>query len=267
MGNARALYEITRDYRGWARSFHAGAHSRRTAERNTAFLLPHLRPGMRLLDVGCGPGSITEGLAAAVAPGPAIGLDISRLALSGTRSFVRIQADAAGLPFCDETFDAVLLHAVLQHVPAPLDVLHEVRRVLRTGGVVGVADADFESAVSWPRNADLDRAAELIARTRSHPRIGKTLRSLLHETGFVGVEASVVAAVRGDERAVSAEASFWAAYFEAQPFVAWVVANGWASAAAMSAIAVAWRAWGVDPGAFSATLWCQAVGRVPGGAA
>ena len=43
--------------------------SQRTAETDAAYLLPHLRPGMRILDVGCGPGSISVGLAAAVAPG------------------------------------------------------------------------------------------------------------------------------------------------------------------------------------------------------
>src|SRR5216110_3547151 len=60
-------------------------HGRRTAEEAAAFLLPELRPGMRLLDVGCGPGSITRGLAERVAPGEVIGIDLSRETLAAAR--------------------------------------------------------------------------------------------------------------------------------------------------------------------------------------
>src|SRR6478672_5437242 len=58
-------------------------HAQRTADEAAAFLLPHLRPGMRLLDVGCGPGSITRGLAAAVAPAEAVGIDPDAAAIDG----------------------------------------------------------------------------------------------------------------------------------------------------------------------------------------
>ena len=58
-------------------------HAERTADSHAAFLLPHLRPGMALLDLGCGPGSITVGLAAAVAPGPTTGMAWTRV-VTGT---------------------------------------------------------------------------------------------------------------------------------------------------------------------------------------
>src|SRR5689334_4689702 len=60
-------------------------HAQRTADEAAAFLLPSLRPGMRLLDVGCGPGSITRGLAERVAPGEVIGLDLSKDTLEDAR--------------------------------------------------------------------------------------------------------------------------------------------------------------------------------------
>lgn len=66
----------TTDYETWARAFHGHAFLRRWAERNAAFLLPHLTGGQRLLDVGCGPGTITQGLAARTAPGQAVGIDV-----------------------------------------------------------------------------------------------------------------------------------------------------------------------------------------------
>src|SRR5207244_13106415 len=60
-------------------------HAQRTAEEAAAFLLPELRPGMRLVDVGCGPGSITRGLAERLAPGQVVGLDLSRETLDTAR--------------------------------------------------------------------------------------------------------------------------------------------------------------------------------------
>src|SRR5262249_6006705 len=91
-------------------------HPQRTADAQVAFLLPHLTPGMRLLDVGCGPGSITRGLAERLAPAQVIGIDLSREALDGARR----DATARGLGnlqyeegsvyqlrFADASFDVV----------------------------------------------------------------------------------------------------------------------------------------------------------------
>src|SRR5437879_12678863 len=98
-------------------------HALRTAEEAAAFLLPELRPGMRLLDVGCGPGSITRGLAEHLAPGQVIGVDLSRETLDGARR----DAEARGvanrryeygsvyeLPFADGTLDVPAPHQVLR---------------------------------------------------------------------------------------------------------------------------------------------------------
>src|SRR5262249_54126262 len=68
-------------------------HGQRTAEEAAAFLLPELRPGMRLLDVGCGPGSITRGLAERLVPGEVVGVDLSAETLAGARA----EAAARGL--------------------------------------------------------------------------------------------------------------------------------------------------------------------------
>src|SRR5688500_7195972 len=118
------------DYDRYMAARHRPAHGRRTASRWAAFLLPHLRPGMRLLDLGCGPGSITVGLGV-----DAIGVDIAPVPIDGVPVAA---ADAAALPFGDGSFDALYANAVLQHVPDPLAVLVEARRVARPGAVVGV---------------------------------------------------------------------------------------------------------------------------------
>jgi ubiquinone/menaquinone biosynthesis C-methylase UbiE len=89
----------------------------RTAAKEGAFFLPYLRPGMRLLDLGCGPGSITLGLAEAVAPGEVVGVDLQpsqvaqAQALSAARGVKNVRfevADVYRLPFPDGSFDAVL---------------------------------------------------------------------------------------------------------------------------------------------------------------
>src|SRR5690606_26398226 len=102
-----------------------GQHARRTAERDAAFLLPHLRPGLRLLDVGCGPGTITTGLALTVAPGEVVGIDPVESVIEEARSHaageglsnLRFEvASAYALPEPDASFDAAYMHQVLQHV-------------------------------------------------------------------------------------------------------------------------------------------------------
>jgi SAM-dependent methyltransferase len=105
----------------------------------------------RLLDVGCAEGV----LRAAMGPGPlVIGLDTSAVLLRAHPAPV-VQADAAHLPFADDSFDAVTAVNVLYHLPDPLVALREARRVLRAGGaLVATAiarDDSPELAPFWTR--------------------------------------------------------------------------------------------------------------------
>ena len=130
---------------------------RRTAGDSAAYLLPQLKPGLSLLDVGCGPGSITADLAAVVAPGPVTAIDIFDDVLDAARaeaarraasnvSFVR--ADVHKLDCPDDAFDVVHAHQVLQHVADPVQALREMRRVCRTGGIVAARASDVTMAVA-----------------------------------------------------------------------------------------------------------------------
>ena len=116
------------------------SHTWRTAENSSAYLLPHLRPGQRLLDVGCGPGTITADLALLVAPGEVVGIDaapdVVAQAAEHARSLglenLRFEvADLFALGFPDASFDVIHLHQVLQHLEDPVAALVELRRVLR----------------------------------------------------------------------------------------------------------------------------------------
>jgi 2-polyprenyl-3-methyl-5-hydroxy-6-metoxy-1,4-benzoquinol methylase len=103
-------------------------HARRTAQDSAAFLLPHIQPHHKILDVGCGPGTIAADLAALVPQGSVIAVDAVESVLqqastyAASRNLTNISfqtVDANDLPFPDDTFDIVYCHQLLQHVKDP----------------------------------------------------------------------------------------------------------------------------------------------------
>lgn len=148
------------------------SHRWRTAENSAAYLLPLLAPGMDVLDVGCGPGTLTTDLAARVAPGRTVGVDLSSGAVEQARAHARQQGvgnvsfrvgdfRSAGLPVA--SFDVVHAHQVLQHLVDPVRALEAMAELARQGGIVAARDADY-SAMTWaPADDRLDRWLELVA--------------------------------------------------------------------------------------------------------
>src|SRR5258708_40060795 len=109
---------------------------------NGAFFLPHLRPGVSVLDCGCGPGTITRDIARHVAPGRVVGLDFSAdqiaaaAADAGTQGIANVefrQGSDYALPFEDSIFDAVFSHALLEHLTEPGKDTAELSRQFKTG--------------------------------------------------------------------------------------------------------------------------------------
>jgi ubiquinone/menaquinone biosynthesis C-methylase UbiE len=240
---------------------HRPAHAGRTAGSHAAFFLPYLRPGMALVDLGCGPGSITVGLAAAVAPGPTAGVDLDPALPAGAAGVTLVRADAHDLPFPDATVDAVFASALLQHLPDPLPALREARRIARPGAVIGVTDIDASCYLIAPADHWLTAAFEVNAKLRAgSPQTGRQLRGLLHEAGFRRCVAQARAFHHGDPAETNALAEFNASWFTTPEVVARVVAGGWATAEDMAAMSAAWLAWGEHPGAFFAGVWCEAIG-------
>ena len=128
------------------------SHTWRTAQNSAGFLLPHLKSGDSLLDVGCGPGTITMDLAELVAPGHVVGIDRSNEVIERAREAAEARAlsnlsfevgDVYHLEFEDDSFDVVYAHQVLQHLSDPTRALREMRRVLRDGGWLAVRDGDY----------------------------------------------------------------------------------------------------------------------------
>jgi ubiquinone/menaquinone biosynthesis C-methylase UbiE len=179
------------------------SHRWRTAENSAGFLLPHLAPGQRVLDVGCGPGTITADLARRVFPGEVIGIDLSDdVVAAATRDHpasaeARVAftvGDVYSLDFDDGSFDVVFAHQVLQHLSEPVTALCEIRRVLRPGGLVAVRDADYGAFVWTPEDPRLDRWLEiyhaLTRRNAAEADAGRYLHRWVRAAGFTELEVS-----------------------------------------------------------------------------
>ena len=181
---------------------------------------------------------------------------------------VRFQtADVHELPFEDGSFDAVFVHAVLQHVREPLRALAEMHRVLKPGGVVGLRDDDRGSVVIAPQDADVVRLIELLTMVEElnggDPRIGRRYRELLRRSGFSEVAISASCEYDADAAATQRRASL--AVQAAREFVGPVaIAQGWSTPEEMERLASACASWGERADAFSAVIWCEAVGRKVG---
>ena len=192
-------------------------HSERTAASRAAFLLPHLQPGMSLLDCGCGPGTITLGLSEAIFPGYVVGIDLDRRqverarALAGERGAANVHfelADVNKLPYADCSFDITFAHNLLEHLSDPLRALKEMRRVLKPGGLVGVRDPDLSTGFFVPSSPLLEEATRLLLRIReyngSSPYYARDQRRLLSEAGYARTEGFAFAECQGDADAVRA---------------------------------------------------------------
>ncbi|TCC58859.1 methyltransferase domain-containing protein [Kribbella pittospori] len=178
------------------------SHSWRTAENSAGYLLPHLRPGMALLDVGAGPGTITADLARLVEPGPTTALEATDVALDITRAtFAKLDVDVEfvvgdvhALDVPDDTYDVVHAHQVLQHVSDPVQALREMRRVCKPGGIVAVRDSDYHGFTWYPELPEIDEWMELYQRMArangGEPDAGRRLLSWALEAGFEKVDAT-----------------------------------------------------------------------------
>ena len=234
------------------------SHRWRTAENSAAYLLDRLRPDHRLLDVGCGPGTITADLAARVGhvtavdnAGPAVDEARRYCAELGLTNVDVQTADAYRLPFADNSFDVVHAHQVLQHLADPVAALAELRRVCRDGGVVAARDADYAAMAWYPQLPELDSWLELyrhIARGNGgEPDAGRRMLAWARTAGFASVTAtgSVWCFATDDDRAWWS--GMWAERITASGIAATAVAEGHATQNELERIADAWRRWGAEP--------------------
>lgn len=249
-------------------------HKRRTAEEAAAFLIPHLQPGMRVLDVGCGPGTITTGLARIVAPGEVVGVDVAEAILDDARAYARDQrvknvrfepASVYELPYAKASFDAVFAHQVLQHLSRPVDALRGMKRVLRPGGLVAVRDSDYGTMTWWPKSPGIARWLEVYHAVAEHngadADAGRRIPAWLRATGFDAIEVTTSTWTYVEPDDIRNWGESWAARITESALAGQAVAYGIATPAELAAIASAWRAWAREPDAFFTFIHVAALGK------
>ena len=231
------------------------AHARRRAEVEARHLLPRLRPGMRLLDAGCGPGTVTAGLARAVAPGEAVGLDAAPGVLGRARAHAAAEGvanvtfavgDVYALDFPDAAFDVVHANQLLQHLADPVRALREMRRVLRPGGLLSVRDADYATMCPSPKFEAFDDWLALYHRVAyrngAEPDAGRALPGWVRAAGFPSIELHPnVVALDGDEARVWGRT--WSRRIIESSVADQAVEYGYAAPPDLQRLSDAWSAW------------------------
>lgn len=222
--------------------------------------MPRLEKGLAVLDVGCGPGTITAELAELVAPGTVIGLDVAAevIALADAEfggeerpNLAFEVGDVYHLDFADGTFDVVYAHQVLQHLSDPVAALEEIRRVLVPGGTVAVRDADY-SAFRWaPPSEALDRWMVLFQAVTRHnganPDAGASLATWVAAAGFTDVVATDSVWIYESESERRWWGELWAERAVASAFAVQAVEFGLATPSDLEEIAAGFLRWASEP--------------------
>ena len=128
------------------------SHKQRTIQTSAQFLLPYLKPSFKLLDIGCGPGTITTGFSSLLSSGTVTGIDLADDIINQNKSnfptaeYPNLTFETGnvleGLRYEDESFDVVYTHQTILHLPDPVKAMREARRVLKTGGMLAMRESD-----------------------------------------------------------------------------------------------------------------------------
>lgn len=240
------------------------SHAWRTAENSAGYLLDRLRPGDSVLDVGCGPATITIDLARRVDPGGVVGVEPGAEAVAVARR----SADDAGnpanlsfqlgdvyaLPFPEAAFDVVHAHQVLQHLADPVAAVREMRRVCRPGGTLAVRDADY-GAMRWsPQHPGLDRWQQVYRDTAralgAEPDAGRWLQSWGEQAGLDDVTASDSVWRYASTAEITWWSQLWADRMLHSQLHSEALRHDIATEEELTAISRSWREWGVEAGAW-----------------
>ena len=224
---------------------------------------------MGLLDVGCGPGTLTADLAAAVAPGRTVGIDRERSVLDEAAAVAPSvefkQDDVYDMSFDDGSFDVVHAHQVLQHLSRPLEALIEMRRVLKAGGTLAVRDAVYGSFAWYPDDERLDRwrtvYRSVCERNGADCDTGRKLPALVRAAGFRDLEVSSSTWTMSDDTARDFWGRTWARRCRESAFGTQAVGFGLATRSDLDQMHDAWQDWARSPDGLFVVVHVEVLAR------
>jgi ubiquinone/menaquinone biosynthesis C-methylase UbiE len=197
MGIMQAMFKQFRKPTGWLGKI-AGLGMNREHEKVWRWGLEHIAiaPDAVILDVGCGGGGAVKILARAASRGKVYGVDYAEDVLPTARRVNRAlvkqgrveikHGSVSDLPFPDDTFDLATAFETTMFWPSPVDDLREVRRVLKPGNTLLIANEAYADARFEERNAKWSRLANFQLQTPEETR------QCLIEAGYTQVEIATV---------------------------------------------------------------------------
>lgn len=251
-------------------------YSARKAKQQAAFILPYLKSGMNLLDIGCGPGTITIGFADWVKPGYVAGIDHDKTnvetagKLASEKKITNAvfqEGDALSLPFEDNSFDAAFENNLFVHLSNnAVRSATEIFRVLKTGGLFAARDADSDSVVWGNQNEPLkefDKIFYAWQQSRgSEITIGKKLPAILREAGFINTIKSVSADTKGNPESVKSHAGIMISLLDG-PLKKYIIENKLGDSSFIDHLKENIIKWGEHPDSFFANVHVEVIGWKP----
>ncbi len=236
------------------------AHATRTVANSAAYLNSYLKPGSSVLDVGCGPGTITAEIADLVAPARVLGVDLAETVITEARerfngALVEFETmNSYELDIADNSFDIAHAHQVLQHVTDPVAILQEMRRVVQPGGIVAARDADY-AAMHWSPNFPglelwLDLYRQVARRNDAEPDAGRHLLRWARQLDFSSVEPSVSTWLFASPAQTTWWGTSWSERVLTSSFADQAMTYGLATQPELARISQAWIDWANDPDAW-----------------
>lgn len=251
------------------------AHSARRASESAAFLLPLLKPTMRLLDFGCGPGTITVDLGEVVAPGGTVlGIDSSADVIETARANAK-KSGSTNVTFESRSiyesrldsaqFDVVYAHQVLQHLSRPIDALQEAKRMLKPGGICAIREIDWSTASFFPKESLIERFLEIYfqvaTRNGGKADAGRYLKSWFESAGFDDLEVSTSNWTFADEVGLAWWGNQWAERVLHSNIATRALEYGLTTQDELERISNAWTKWVNASGAFWTFTHVEVIGR------
>jgi SAM-dependent methyltransferase len=231
---------------------------RRRVETHAAFFTPHLRPGMHLLDCGCGPGSITIGLARLIQPAKVVAVDRNDAQFANAKTVAEVEGLSiewkAGsvyqLDFSDATFDAVFCHALLEHLSDPVLALREICRVLKPGGFAGLRSPDWDGFLVYPDPVEVREALWYYRRLQEanggDTHAGRKLAAHCRAADFEKVQASAAYEVYSETSLIA-------------EYLVWQLEQGPTADEQSRQHGQNLRTWSKHPDAFFAQAWGEVI--------